>query len=204
MENTNPNEQAWSADSFFSEGPSLFMPMLINCVVVILLSGLMVVAYHYFYVKKLEDIIPLRTAILDIEEVLAVKQLQASIQLMRFGNNEQNATKLYNDITAFGKQLEEQVKQIQDECDCVLVVKAAVVASNKIDNFTEILKERLGLGGLTKEGLTKEFGSLSAPQQQPSAPANIPGMPQYPQMPQSTPNMNNLFPGVPGQAMGDQ
>ena len=160
MSEENKESQTWSAEAM-DGAPSAILPIMLNAMIVLILAGLLVLAYHYFYVSKVENDIPPRVAILDITEILEIKQLQASVQLVRGGSTDQNANLLYQDITTFATRLEAEVKALQDECNCVLVVKSAVIASNRIDNFTPVVKERLGLGGLFKDDLIRELTIIS-------------------------------------------
>jgi len=145
----------WSADE--AERSSPLITVLINIFVVCILSSLLILAYHHFYVSKT---MPPRIVSLDLPEIIEIKQLQTSLTLLQGGAGEQNAVSVYNEVTAFGKTLETEVRRMQDDCDCILVVRAAVVGGNRTDDYTDVMKDRMGLSGITKESLTRELEML--------------------------------------------
>jgi len=45
----------------------------------------------------------------------------------------------------FAKRLKEELAQIENECDCVLLVSSAVISNAKLPDYTAHLSAKLGL-----------------------------------------------------------
>jgi hypothetical protein len=177
------NNPSWSADAQEVGPGSTVLAMLINMLAILILSALLVLAYHHFYVLKA---IPPRLVTLDVNEILELKQLESSLNLLKGGTDDKNALALYRNISDFAKTLEAEVRRLQTECECVLIVRSAVIGSDHMDDLTAILKERVGLANLIKDDLVRELNALSGSKQsiwqaQPSfaPPLTSPALPSF-------------------------
>lgn len=128
--------------------PLSWMEYAINAVVAIIFISCALLSYHHFVVLPNKQ----RFAYLDIPELLELKQLQVAGAATGPGSTESDRERAFGDIARFAGDLERAVAEIQGECDCTILVRAAVVKS-KAEDLTPVLKERLGLAGLTKESL---------------------------------------------------
>ncbi|MDR3351701.1 MAG: hypothetical protein LBO00_01530 [Zoogloeaceae bacterium] len=184
------NNPSWSADAQEVGPGSTVLAMLINIFAVLILSGLLILAYHHFYVAQT---IPPRLVTLDVNEILELKQLESSLNLLKGGTGDKNALALYRDISDFAKTLETEVRRLQTECDCILIVRSAVIGSNRMDDLTAILKERVSLANLVKDDLVRELNALGGQTQpsfapsltSPALPSFAPAVPSNQAVPQS-------------------
>jgi len=166
---------------------------LINICAVLILVTIQIMVYHNFFVVPA---IPPRIAALDVNEVLEVKQLQETMLLLKGGMSEQNAMVIYNDIANFARSMDTEVRKLQEECKCVLVVRAAVMTGARVDDLTPLIKERLGMAGLEKDNMLRELEASGL--RQPPQPGFFPNtpLPSQPSFPLQQPAVPPfLFPG---------
>jgi hypothetical protein len=183
--NPQENDSGWSADAQEASSSSTALAVLINMLAVLIISALLILVYHHFYVVKA---LPPRLVTLDVNEILELKQLESSLNLMKGGTGDKNALALYRDISDFAKTLEMEVRRLQTDCECVLVVRSAVIGSNRADDLTAILKERMGIAGLAKDNLVRELNALGGNTAQPNfMPPVSPALPFAPSTPMILP-----------------
>lgn len=135
-----------------------YWPVLIGLITAILVCAAMVGAYHYYVVVPSKQ----RIATVDVQEILDVKQLQMTKALLQKDLDDSGRAKIYDDIKEFTGTLEQTISDIQRECACTLLVRAAVVKGDAPD-LTGAVKSRLGMTGLDPVAMAKELGK-SGPQ----------------------------------------
>lgn len=113
-------------------------------------SALTVALYHFFAAPALP-----RFATIDLAEVVAVREMQAMVEAARSGGDPQASLKA---ATQWPAELERTLAAIQNECRCILLVRAAVVASQMTD-LTPELKRRMGLDRLDAADLRRTLGN---------------------------------------------
>jgi hypothetical protein len=69
-----------------------------------------------------------------------------------------------------GKEIESAVAGLSDDCGCTLLVTGAVVSSD-LPDYTQILKERMGLGSINLESLRQQASAVLSV---PSSPFSLP------------------------------
>ena len=52
---------------------------------------------------------------------------------------------IIDEAERFAKRLKEELAQIENECDCVLLVSSAVISNAKLSDYTAHLAAKLGL-----------------------------------------------------------
>lgn len=115
--------------------------LLIQAALTILVIGASLVVYHYAIVEEKSQ----RIALVDIAEVIGIKQLEVTERATRPGIDDRERERLFEAVTEFAKQIDVAVSEIQEECGCTLLVRSAVVKTTKAEDLTPMLKARLGL-----------------------------------------------------------
>lgn len=87
---------------------------------------------------------PQRVVTVDLNEVLGLKQIQLTMQATKPGATDTDRAAAYDAIGQFGKDIENTLNEMQLDCNCLLVVRAAVLKGQNED-LTNELKKRLGL-----------------------------------------------------------
>ena len=62
-------------------------------------------------------------------------------------------------IGKFAKEMEATIAEMQQECGCLLLVKAAVVKASSSEDMTPVLKQRLGMDSLDQAQLLRQLQS---------------------------------------------
>lgn len=119
------------------------MTFAMTIVAMLLISlGVMLVGqlvYHQWFSKP-----PQRVVTVDLNEVLGLKQIQLTMQATRPGATDADRAAAYDEIGQFGKDIETTLNEMQRDCNCLLIVRAAVLKGQNED-LTSELKKRLGL-----------------------------------------------------------
>jgi hypothetical protein len=137
-ENAPINESQW--------GFHYFAPALIAIAV----SLLAIYIYHILIATQNKT----RLAVIDIGEVMDIKQLQLTKAAMAKDIDDSGRAKLYDEVTTFSAEVETAISTLQNECGCTLIVRAAIVKGDAPD-LTEQLKAKLGMAGLNPVSLAK-------------------------------------------------
>jgi hypothetical protein len=95
--------------------------------------------YHKWFSKPAQ-----RVVTVDLNEVLGLKQIQLMKQATRPGATDADRAAAYDAIGQFGKDIEATLNDMQHDCNCLLVVRAAVLGGQSEDLTNEV-KKRLGL-----------------------------------------------------------
>lgn len=130
-----------------------FAPALLAIAV----SVLAIYIYHAFII----DANKTRLAVIDIGEVMDIKQLQLTQAAMAKDIDDSGRARLYDEVTSFSNEVESAINTIQKECGCTLIVRAAIVKGDAPD-LTEQLKAKLGMAGVSPEIIAKALTGAKA------------------------------------------
>lgn len=137
------------------QGKSMdFMDYMVQLMLTLLVSMMVLGVYHYYYGNQQHNI-----AVVDINELVELKQLVVSANALTMKKTDKTSQELYDQITAFTKQLESEITALQDECECMLLVRPAVIKGKTTIDYTDVLKQHLSLDGLNKDELIKQIAS---------------------------------------------
>jgi len=136
----NQNETS-DAGTQAQDCPSVGMTRAIESILVLLAIVSSISIYHFAVVERTSQ----RFALLDISEVIGIKQLVIADMATRPGMTDKDREQIYDSVASFAKAMEEAVAQIQRECACTLLVRSAVVKTTASEDLTPLLKARLGL-----------------------------------------------------------
>ncbi len=139
-----------------NKGESVWLGRLINIASTVLIVAVVLMAYHFFIVAPNKQ----KYAVVDLSEVLNIKELQVTIAAMRPDASEEAKSKAYDDVAKFGKDVEVALNDLQQECGCSIFVKAAVVKPAGAEDLTPELKHRLGMENENPADLLKQLRSL--------------------------------------------
>ncbi len=119
------------------------MSFAMTIVAISLISlGVMLVgqlAYHQWFSKPHQ-----RVVTVDLNEVLGLMQVKLTVQATKPGATDADRAAAYDAIGQFGKDIESTLNEMQHDCNCLLIVRAAVLKGQHED-LTNELKKRLGL-----------------------------------------------------------
>lgn len=169
---TTPSLQQEAAESdaqgqTFSAPMPLWMGIAAAALVSILVTILGLVAYAHYGPKAV------RIATVDINEVIQIKEVQLTVMATKPGVTDKEREAAYDEITKFGSSVEGAIGDLQRDCDCLILVRAAVVKG--AEDMTGALKLKLGMSDVT---LAQALATLSSPRSQPPAGAgSLPGTP---------------------------
>jgi hypothetical protein len=116
-------------------GAQLYASTLLTVLIVLLALS----AYHYWVAPR-----PTRVATVDLSEVLDLKQLQVTAQSMKAGATDKDRAAAFDEIGRFARDMEAGVAELARECDCVLLVRAAVV-KGVAEDLTPALKKKMDM-----------------------------------------------------------
>lgn len=138
------------------KGESVWLGRLINLASTVLIVVVVLMAYHFFYVSPNKQ----KYAVVDLSEVLNIKELQVTVAAMRPDASEEVKAKAYDEVAKFGKEVETALSDLQQECGCSIFVKAAVVKAAGAEDLTADLKHRLGMENVNQADLVKQLRTL--------------------------------------------
>ena len=120
---------------------SRWLEVLIRGTGTLLIVLVTLIAYHFLVVAPNKQ----RFGVVDIAEVLNLKELQVTLAATQAEPGENKGAAAFEEIARFAKDIEVALAEIQQECGCSLFVKAAVVKPAAAEDFTPQLKQRLGM-----------------------------------------------------------
>lgn len=138
-------------------GMSIVMTLLVS----IGITVIGILAYHKFFSNP-----PLRIGTVDINEVMQIKQLQLTAMATRPGATDQDREAAYDEISRFGRNMESAIAEMQQYCNCVIMVRAAVIRGQHEDMTADLLK-RLGMENASLEKSVKSLVSAGKSENQP-------------------------------------
>ena len=146
-------------------------PLLPTVLCCALVTSILLVSYHFLVGRNagMEH----KFATVDVGELVRIKQLQTTLAMLQPGVTDKERGAVYEQITAFGQQLDATVKKLQAGCNCVLLVRGAVVGG--LPDYTDDAKAMVGLQGLDPERLSKQIVALNTPGGQPPGAAVMEG-----------------------------
>lgn len=127
----------------------------IQALIGLLVALVLLVTYHFLIVAPREQ----RFAVVDLGEILALKELQVSVAASQSDSRDASPGAAMDVIAKFAKDLEGELDLMQAECRCVMLVRAAVIKPSQTDDLTQDLKKRLGLDTMTREQLVQQLRS---------------------------------------------
>lgn len=119
--------------------PASFGMTLLIVLLAMIATSALTIALHKKYFDHTQ-----RIAMLDIEEMVQTKQAELTAQVLRPGASDAERQAAWENVNKFGKELEEAIHDVQAECNCTIVVRAAVV-NGPVQDLTPILKKRMGI-----------------------------------------------------------
>ena len=129
---------------------------LINGATMVLLMVVVLMGYHFLFVAPNKQ----KFAVVDLSEVLNIKELQVTIAAMRPDATDDSKSKAYDEVAKFGKDVEVALNELQQECDCSIFVKAAVIKSAGSEDLTPKLKQRLAMENINPAELVKQLRTM--------------------------------------------
>ena len=118
-------------------------------------AALAALALAFFVYHRAYAPVPTRFATVDLTDVVAVREMQAMLEAARSGGDPQASLRA---ATQWPQELERSLAAIQADCQCVLLVRAAVIGQQLTD-VTPVLKQRLGLDRLDVAELRRTLGT---------------------------------------------
>ena len=118
-----------------------WMTVTIAFMVSLITVILALVGYNQFGPK------PQRIATVDISEIVQIKEIQLTAMSAKVDATDKDRAAAYDEIAIFGKALETAIADLQQDCNCLLLVRNAVVKGG--DDLTGALKQKIGLGNVS-------------------------------------------------------
>lgn len=169
VEKESPVEVGNASEASWLAALRPLVPTVLSCALV---TMALLASYHFLVIRS-AGATANKFATVDIGELVRIKQLQTTLAMLQPGVTDKERGEVYDQITAFGQQLDGTVKKIQADCNCVLLVRGAVVGG--LSDYTEDAKTLVGLQGLDPEKLSKQIVALNAPGGQPPGAAAMEG-----------------------------
>lgn len=144
------------------EGTS-WMGLLINAAMSLAIVAAALLAYHFTYVVPNKQ----RLAVLDIAGILQLKELEVTAKAVHPDATDAQRGEAFEIISKFAGDMEHAIAELQQECGCTLLVKAAVVKAAGAEDLTPVLKQRMNMGSLDEATLLKEIRSAGGQGQSP-------------------------------------
>lgn len=132
---------------------SRWLEVLIRGTGTLLIVLVTLIAYHFLIVAPNKQ----RFGVVDIAEVLNLKELQVTLAATQAEPGENKGAAAFEEIARFAKDIEVALAEIQQECGCSLFVKAAVVKPAAAEDFTPQLKQRLGMDKVDQAQLVQQL-----------------------------------------------
>lgn len=130
-----------------------WLGLAINIVLMLALVGASLVAYHFYFVLPNKQ----KFAVIDIAEVLQLKELEVTAAATHADATDAERGEAFESISKFAKQMEISIGDLQAECGCTLLVKAAVVKAAGAEDLTPVLKQRMGIDQLDAAKLVQQI-----------------------------------------------
>ena len=132
---------------------SRWLEVLIRGTGTLLIVLVTLIAYHFLVVAPNKQ----RFGVVDIAEVLNLKELQVTLAATQAEPGENKGAAAFEEIARFAKDIEVALAEIQQECGWSLFVKAGVVKPAAAEDFTPQLKQRLGMEKVDQAQLVQQL-----------------------------------------------
>lgn len=142
---------------------SSWLGLAINTVTTLVIAAGMIAAYHFMVAAPTKQ----KIAVVDIAEILGLKELQVTAAATSPDATDKQRSEAFEEITKFARDMETAVNDLQADCGCTLLVRAAVVKVTAAEDLTSALKERLGMAGLDQAKLIQQIRSAGGAGQPP-------------------------------------
>jgi len=142
---------------------SSWLGLALNGAITLVTVIAVLMAYHYLVAVPSKQ----KIAVIDIADVLSLKQLEVTVAASKPGVTDAQRGESFELIGKFAKEMEATIAEMQQECGCLLLVKAAVVKAASSEDMTPALKQRLGMDTLDQAQLLKQVQSLGGSGQPP-------------------------------------
>ena len=134
---------------------------LVSALTSALVCGSMLGAYHWMQKKT-------QIGVVDVASILETSELMFTEMLTKPDVSDKDRANAYDLVKQTGPKVQAAIAQIQSECNCVLLTKAAVVAGNTSD-FTSQAKAILGLDAVDTQAIKARLKESMAARVGPSA-----------------------------------
>lgn len=142
---------------------SSWLGLALNGAITLVTVIAVLMAYHYLVAVPSKQ----KIAVVDVADVLSLKQLEVTVAASKPGVTDAQRGESFEMIGKFAKEMEATIAEMQQECGCLLLVKAAVVKAASSEDMTPALKQRLGMDTLDQAQLLKQVQSLGGSGQPP-------------------------------------
>ena len=152
-ETRDATEQAPATASGIPAAADSWLGLSFNlCVSLVIIAGALS-AYHYLIVVPGQQ----KLGFVDVAEILRLKELEVTARMAQAGKDAEGEA--YDAIRRFSADMEAALDDLQHECACALLVRSALVKSGTNEDFTTVLKQRLGLDRLDQNQLMRQIGA---------------------------------------------
>lgn len=161
MTNTSENAQAMESNQSGMqpetgvEKENSWAGVCINTAISLALVIAVVAAYHFIFVLPNKQ----KFAFVDIAELLQLKELEVVAASAHPDASDAQRGEAFEAISKFAKDMEQAIAEIQQDCGCTLLVRAAVVKTVAADDLTQTLKQRMGMANLDQAKLIQQIRS---------------------------------------------
>ena len=135
---------------------SYAMHLTASMLLSVLVVMLALTVYHYWLAPRAK---PLATV--DLAEVLELKQLEVTAASTKAGATDKDRAAAFDEIGRFARDMEAAVSDLSRDCDCVLLVRAAVVRG-VAEDLTPALKKKMGVDRLNAADMMQAIASKPA------------------------------------------
>lgn len=142
---------------------SSWMGFALNGAITLVTVIAVLMAYHFLVAVPSKQ----KIAVVDIADILSLKQLEVTVAASKPGVTDAQRGESFELIGKFAKEMEAAIAEVQQECGCLLLVKAAVVKASSSEDMTPVLKQRLGMDRLDQAELVKQLQSQGGSGQPP-------------------------------------
>ena len=142
---------------------STWLGLALNIAITLVTAVAVLMAYHFLVAVPSKQ----KIAVVDIADVLSLKELEVTVAASKPGVTDAQRGESFEMIGKFAKEMEATIAEMQQECGCLLLVKAAVVKAASSEDMTPALKQRLGMDTLDQAQLLKQVQSLGGSGQPP-------------------------------------
>jgi hypothetical protein len=106
---------------------------------IMLICALMIGIYHVSFNSK-----PQKLATVNLKDIYSAKEKQFAALITKKGATDADRAAAYELVKAFGPQLQKSINDVQQDCNCIVISRQAILAGNVEDKTAE-LKVKLGM-----------------------------------------------------------